>query len=166
MKFSNHPRSKRRNGFSLLEVLIALGISTTVLAIVTPASIFILRGSYSLVAHSEQGRQMNVAANRLGDDIRMARDFTIVNASQINVDRIDGASYNYYLSNVGERTDLIRENRDSGEKVTLITSVSSFTLSTPGTSGKRVQIDIALETEIRGGVNATEALSFQFTQRN
>lgn len=79
------PRTERRRtaGFSLVEVMIATGISTLVLTGVLGAFVFIGRAGFSASGYSEMEAQLRRAMDTFASDARMASNITWQSAQQI-----------------------------------------------------------------------------------
>lgn len=69
-------QAKRRAGFSLVEVMVATGISTLVLTGVLSAFLFIGKAGFNTSSYSEMEAQLRRGLDTFANDARMAKDIT------------------------------------------------------------------------------------------
>ena len=77
---------RRKRGFTLAELLIAMSISGTLMYGITSSYIFLLRNSMSISQYVEQNDQNRLGLELFGRDMRMAENVTAATSSQVIID--------------------------------------------------------------------------------
>lgn len=177
-RWPNRRRTPRR-GFTLAELLVALGVSTIVLGAVLGTTVFLARSSLRLADYSDMEREARAALEWFGRDTREASAITWNAADSVTL-VVDSRAITYaYAGGTFRRTD-------AGGTRTLITGVTAFAFRGYAISGAELpaigavtslanagkwtkQLQLSLQTA-RGGKQAALAtnrvLSARFILRN
>lgn len=186
---SKHPQSK--SGFTYIEVLMALTISSFILTASYATIISLAKGSESMINYAEMNKQSRIALEILGRDARMAYNVQTSTTTSIMLEReIQGTDYDVYYVFVPEagtfsRTIYRDDNfNDPGKKT--IASISNaektflydvdalkftfYTLQHKKTTHspeiKHVQIEGLLERRVLNVYNTNYIISARFMLRN
>ncbi|TVR56211.1 MAG: prepilin-type N-terminal cleavage/methylation domain-containing protein [Puniceicoccaceae bacterium] len=169
-------RHRSRGGFTLVEILITMGLGSVVMAALLSTFIFVARSTLSLVDYMEMNTQARVALEHFSRDARMAEEVLAFSTNELVLRlptgsgghsvtyRFDGASQNF-----------TRQVADGNPEV-LLTLVEAFEfrrynlLQQPATNlleTKQVQIDLRAVRQDPARLRVTNhVLSARFILRN
>lgn len=85
MRMSRAPRSQRTDGFSLVELLVAAGISGFVLAGVLATNLHLAKSGARLANYSEMGAQARRALEQFGNEARLASNLVLNGTGDITL---------------------------------------------------------------------------------
>jgi len=187
--FHRNSNGQRRGGFTLVEILMAVGISSLVMASLMTVIMFALRGFMAVGNYRDMNESSRYALDVMNRDIRGA---TAVSAwvqstnnstyTSVTFSNIDTSTITYAWNT--NTSEFIRSYTKSGSTVsiTLMTNVDAFTFTlcqnTPSTgltfvaatntsSAKIVFVDWKCSRTIRGAKQNTESVqTAQIVMRN
>lgn len=183
--------SGSKKGFTYIEVLMALTISSFILTASYAVIMSLARGSESMINYSEMNQQSRVALEMLGRDSRMARDVELASTTAVMLERdLSGTVYDiYYAFNdkTGTFTRYIYQddnNSDPAKKtlakrddaqLTYLYDVDKLEFTyynfrqsetTNTREVKHVQIEGILERRVLNMYNTNYIISARFMMRN
>ncbi len=140
--------SRRSRGFSLVEVLMAVSLSSLVLAGVFSATIFVNQSGFALENYSSMEGSYQRMLTRFSRDAWMASDAKWVNSHTLRLETIKGEVEYRYVSADGA---FIRKD-SSGENI-LLTDISSLQFRAFDSNGN----DIPLQGNFASASTATKS---------
>ena len=168
-------------GFTLVEFVVAAGISSFVLAGILTASVQLMRSGVRLAQYSELDSQLRSAFEQLGVDLKAASAFTYHSATDITVTvaKSDGTTtqFTYAWSSATKifyRVPGASSASQTG-RVQLASGVSALAFSRFDTSGgaastdnatKRVKVTLTATRSASGTAKATTTDANTYTLRN
>tara|TARA_R100000027_G_scaffold53229_1_gene42026 strand:- start:2750 stop:3286 length:537 start_codon:yes stop_codon:yes gene_type:complete len=163
--------SKKKRGFTLVEVMIAAGIITIGLGSAFYAIQLLGKGSQSVVTYSEMNQQTRKLLSYLGRDTRNAYDITIANEHMLQLMDEDDFPITYEFDSDTE--ELTRTS--DGEEITLLADVQYcrfryFTFRLDETSRpvevKHIQLQASIERPILSLTTSDDIVTARFMMRN
>ena len=85
MRTSHAPRSQRAGGFSLVELMVAAGISGFILAGVLATNLHLAKSGARLANYNEMGGQARRALEQFGNEARLASDLVLNGTGDITL---------------------------------------------------------------------------------
>ena len=171
------PSAGRRKGFTLVELLVATGIGSMVVAAVMTTFVFFCRTGVRMAHYSDMERQSRGVLQRFGQDAREAKAVAWVDANTLQLTTDSGVvTYDYNSS-----TKRFTRTPSGGSGSVLVSGISSFrfmaydvtgssvalTDSNASQNTKMVQVDIDLSRNTASAGNATaQAVSARYVLRN
>ena len=172
-------RGGLRRAFTLVEVMVAAGLSGIVLVAILTAFLFIGRASITMRNYTDMETEARNAMETFAQDVRMSSGATWISANSLTLTIEQGggtttATYTYHPTASGSGASFIPARTFtrtvSGRTDTLITNIRSFEFNaysidtaaislasiSAATSNATKQVQISLETE---RVNTTLALA-------
>ncbi|MCX6953391.1 MAG: type II secretion system protein [Verrucomicrobia bacterium] len=174
------PRDTRR-AFTLVELMVAAGISSFVLAGVLTASMQLMRSGVRLAQYSEMDSQLRSAFEQLGVDLKAASAFTFNSATDITVTvaKSDGTTAQYTYAWNSSTKIFYRvpgaSSASTSGRLQLASGVSALAFSRFDTSGnsastdnatKRVKISLTATRSASGAARTTTTDANTYTLRN
>lgn len=170
-------RSKyRRQGFSLMEVLVVTAVMGFFVSIATSSLVALSRSSTSLVNYQDMNEQSRVMLELFARDLRSAVSVDSVSDTALTIQTItsDGSkktiSYTYSSS-----AGVIYRQEGSGVRDIILDDVAAFDMNFFTFRGqdtvnpietKRVQIEAMMERTVLSSKNTNHIISAQFVLRN
>lgn len=146
-KVASAPHKSR--GFTLAEILIALTITTFVLAGATSMFITFARTNMTMAARSEYDRQMRTAIQKLADDTREAATTTITKGTEVTLTMPQGETPQVIYYTYDASIDRLLRSEDGGADAVLLRDCTNFSASSTGDS---VEYSILFSKEVGGRV--------------
>ncbi len=181
-------RLPHRSGFTLVEVLVAAGLSGAILAGVLGTSVHLMRSNVSVAQYSEMDTQVRRAFEQMAVDLKGASNVTWNSESDITVTipgSIGASTQFTYAWNSTTRTFYRVPGASSSAavpRVSLIHGIPSLADGTPGlrfarltrtgaaaandAETKSIQINVTLKRDASGPNRASSTVSATFTLRN
>lgn len=122
-------QTKRKRGFTLAEMLIAVTIATFVLAGATSMFILFARTNMTMAARSEYDRQLRTVIHRLGEDTREAATARANGNNQIALTMPQGRTPQVIYYTYNAQTDQLTRAEDSGADVVMLRDCTNFSVS-------------------------------------
>ena len=171
----------RGRAFTLVELLVTLGISGFVLAGVLTANLQLMRSSIRVTQYAEMDTQVRRAFEQMAVDLKAASAFTYNGAADITVTvaKSDGTTSQFtyaWSSTTGIffRVPGASSSTQTG-RVQLMQGISALSFSRLDTSGsaattdnatKQVKISLTVSRSARGAAKATSTVATTFALRN
>jgi type II secretory pathway pseudopilin PulG len=168
-------------GFTIVELLVATGISSFVLVAVLATMLQLVRSSTRVTQYAEMDTQVRRTFEQLAVDVKAASAFTYNGASDITVtvSESDGTTSQFTYAwdsttKVFYRVAGANSSSTSG-RVQLMTGVNALTftrLTTSGTaattdsSTKRVKISLTVKRTATGAASSSSTVATSFVLRN
>ncbi|WP_414660669.1 type II secretion system protein J [Horticoccus sp. 23ND18S-11] len=181
-------RSAASAAFTLVELLVAVGLSGAVLAGILTTSVQLMRNNVRIAHYSEMDTQVRRAFEQLGTDLKSAKSLKWNGASDITVTipRSNGTTseFTYCWSSTSlsffrvpgsssastsQRIELIRgipARPDGGPGLSFSRLTASGTAATTDLATKRIEVSATVSRSATGAARATSAVSATFTLRN
>lgn len=179
--------SRLKKGFTLVELMISMTLSSFVLASVTSTFIAFARGANSIGAYTEMSSQSRKTLEIFARDIRAAEEIASATGSSITITMPDNAFYSgqtieFIYDNVFELVS--RVEYDSGGTLisndVLLDGVAAFTFTVYDPLGSELAFDtpslllsiksIQMDSELFRKISSTDAtdhiISARFMMRN
>ena len=164
----------RKRGFTLVELIIAVSISSTLLYGTTSSYIFLLKSSMSIGQYVEQNNQDRLGLELFGRDMRMAENVTTATSSQVIVDipTETGTRTVEYIYQPGAKRFVRIEG--TWEK-TIFENVGALSLSYFNIVGnattniaevKKVQFEVLKESQVLQIEKTSTLISAKYMMRN
>ena len=145
-------RRHRQRGFSLIELLVAMGLASLALMAVFSTAIFVARSCLATTDYTDMNQEARIALEVFSRDVRMASNVTDFSTNAVTLDVVTASgttSVNYtYVPAIGA---LYREYGEAGQKL-LIRDIEWFQLSrysiaTDSSTGQPLAATNHLETK-------------------
>lgn len=164
-------------GFTLAEVLVALGLSGILLTAVLSALLFVARGGTRLMHFRDIETRAAVAVQQFAMDARQAKSVTWVNSNSLTMEVGDSGSVNYaYDSTKGTLTRVA----PGGSSRVVASEISTFQFLAFNRDGaavaagaaninektKMVQLDILFKSRSRAVSVESDVISARYVLRN
>jgi prepilin-type N-terminal cleavage/methylation domain-containing protein len=174
-------RFDERRGFTIVELLVATGISSFVLVAVLATMLQLVRSSTRVTQYAEMDTQVRRTFEQLGVDVKAASAFTYNSASNITVTvaESDGTSSQFtYAWDSATKIFYRVAGADSASvtgRVKLMTGVNSLAFTRLTTSGgaattdnatKRVKISLTVKRTATGAASSSSTVATSFVLRN
>lgn len=167
-------KPKSRAGFSLVEVLIAMGLISMIFAALLSSWGFIARSTLSIANYTEMNAAGRGGLERIARDVRMARNIENFSSTGMTLvmDHEDGPRRVYYEYDATRKTVT---RRRGGDRVVVFENVeeihlSRFTvLQTPATNDletKLVQIELRMVRPVQRLETTKKIVSARYIMRN
>ncbi len=182
---------KSKKGFTYIEVLMALTISSFILTASYATIMSLAKGSESMINYAEMNSQSRNALEMLGRDSRMARDVELATTTEVMLEReINGTVYDIYYAfndktgtfsrtifkddNLSDPKSKTLATRDDAQRTYLYdVEQLAFTYynfrqnqTTNTREVKHVQIEGILERRVLNLYNTNYIISARFMMRN
>jgi len=174
-------RSTAIRGFTIVELLVATGISSFVLVAVLATMLQLVRSSTRVTQYAEMDTQVRRTFEQLAVDVKAASAFTYNGASDITVTvaESDGTSSQFTYAwdsttKVFYRVAGANSSSTSG-RVQLMTGVNALAFTRLTTSGaaattdnatKRVKISLTVKRTATGAASSSSTVATSFVLRN
>jgi type II secretory pathway pseudopilin PulG len=175
---AGHPEHQRRRsaGFSLVELLISLGLMMMLTLALLTSFVFIARGDRSLTNYGDMNSQARLMLERLGADLRSATDVTNFNSTSLTLtvpsNPAVSATHDVVWSyDAGSRTVT---RQDTSTTTTYTRDVETFSFyyangnnvaTTSLVEVKQVQVSLRMLRLVAGTITSEYVISTQFTMR-
>lgn len=167
---------KRRRGITLVELLIAVGLSSVILTGVMSSFAFLSRGTIVTSDYADMDRQARYALEQFAREVRMASDVSNFTTDSVTLTVKDGAtSYTVNYTHVPALRAFYRAYGTADQKL-LISGVDAFQLQrytllqTPATNDletKQLQLDLrATRTGPARAFASNNVISARYIMRN
>ncbi len=150
---------RARKGYSLVEIMVAVVLFSMVLGAGLGSVLLIARMSEHVSTNADYSHRARVLYDRVGQDARMARGFTMPDNQTLRMHGLPGGVVEYRSDQSG---NLVRED-SSGTRV-LLNHVDSLLVSLP--SADEMRMDLTLSRTLGRGPAAERELVLQFRKRN
>jgi prepilin-type N-terminal cleavage/methylation domain-containing protein len=174
-------RAGGRRAFTLVELLVAVGLSGLVLTGVLKASLHIMRSGVRLTHYAEMNTQVRRAFEQLAIDVKAASAFTYNSANDITVTVAESDGTSSQFTYAWNSSTLIfyrvagASSAATTGRVQLMTGVSALSFSRLTTTGsaastdnatKSLKIAITVARTATGAARSTSTAATTFTLRN
>ena len=152
---AGHPKLvslRRRRGFSLVELLISLGLVMLLTLALLTSYVFIARGDRSLANYGEMNAQARKLLEQLGRDLRSATDVTNFTATSLSLT---------VPTNVAATATYARDVQVFAFYYTNSNNVQTTSL----VQVKQVQLSLRMLRLVASSVTSEYVISAQFTMR-
>lgn len=173
---TGHFKQTKRQGFSLVEVLISTAILSIFVAIATSSIVSLSRSSTSLLNYQSMNQDSRLMLERFARDLRATIDVVQISADSLEVTTItsDGSEINVSYSYNDAAGIVYREVSGSPREI-ILSDVVAFDLefftfrgdsTTNHLETKRVQLESIMSRKALSTENTNHIISAQFVLRN
>ncbi len=169
-------RGDRRSGFTLVELLISLGLMMMLTLALLTSFVFIARGDRSLSNYGEMNAQARLMLERLGSDLRSATDVTNFSATSLTLTVPTNPAVTAVQDVIWTYDSYSRTvtREDSSSTTTYARDVETFAFyyangnnveTTSLVEVKQVQLSLRLVRLVASTITSEYVISTQFTMR-
>jgi prepilin-type N-terminal cleavage/methylation domain-containing protein len=165
MKIHRFNSQRKRKGFSLIELQVALVIFSLVSIGVIASMILFAKLLRNITDHQEFDSTVSISMSAIGGDVRMAETFSLSSPSEITISRTDGASVQYFLEKQSDGSFSLIRNDDSTSR-RIANNVDSLKFELSGTNNRYLDLNMALKKSVSDSRDSERFLEMRFTRRN
>ena len=178
---ASHNGYRARRAFTLVELLVAVGLSGFVLAGVLTTSVHIMRSGVRLGHYAEMDTQLRRTFEELAIDVKADHGFTYKSANDITVTVAESDGSSSQFTYAWNRSTLIfyrvtgASSAATTGRIQLMTGVTALAFSPLTTSGgaastdsatKSLKVALTVARAVTGAARATSTAATTFTLRN